>query len=107
MGVPNLAINVVAFDPEIVGDKEEEEYFKELAGPDGSFMIDTTQDDLLALDKMLKAVGVKKKQLDKIDKKRSKMEDLSQMQTALQAMLVNDFEICDWALKNEAPIPGP
>jgi len=115
--VPNLAINVVAFDPEIVGDKEEEEFFTELAGPAGQFMIDTTQDDLLALDKMLKAVGVKKKQLDKIDKKRSKMEDLSQrveadrelfqMQVALQNMLTNDYEICDWALKNEAPIPGP
>lgn len=114
---PVFPINCVAFDPQIVGDADEEAFFKGVAGPSGSFMIDTTQEDLLNLDKMLKAVAVKGKQLAKIDKKRQKMEDLSErvaadrelfrVQVALQNMLVNDYEICDWALKNETPVSAP
>eukprot|EP00927_Polykrikos_kofoidii_P059427 TRINITY_DN54581_c0_g1_i1.p1 TRINITY_DN54581_c0_g1~~TRINITY_DN54581_c0_g1_i1.p1 ORF type:complete len:492 (-),score=110.16 TRINITY_DN54581_c0_g1_i1:156-1484(-) len=112
-----LPMNIVAFDPTIEGDKEEKAFFEEVAGPNGTFMIDTSADDLLGLDKMLKAVGVKKKQLDKLNKKLDKMEDLServaedrslfQTQVALQRMIENDFEIIDWALKNDTPIPGP
>jgi len=116
-GEPVLGINCVAFDPQIVGDKDEEEFFQGVVGPEGNFMIDTTQDDLLALDKMLKAVQVKGKQLAKIDKKRQKMEDLServtadrelfQVQVALANMLVNDEQIHKWALENEKPVEGP
>jgi len=114
---PILPINVVAFDPTTVGDEGEKAFFDDLAGENGRFMIDTSQEDLAALDKMLKAVQVKKKQLDKLNKKLDKMEDLSepvnqnrellQMQIALQTMLANDFEIIDWALKNEAVPAGP
>merc|ERR1719218_468505 len=114
---PVLPINVVAFDPTIVGDDDEKAFFDEVAGDNGRFMIDTSAEDLVALDKMLKAVQVKKKQLDKLNKKLDKMEDLSdrvaadrellQMQIALQNMLTNDFEILDWALKNEAQPAGP
>eukprot|EP00928_Gymnodinium_smaydae_P087994 TRINITY_DN72155_c0_g1_i1.p1 TRINITY_DN72155_c0_g1~~TRINITY_DN72155_c0_g1_i1.p1 ORF type:complete len:448 (+),score=160.80 TRINITY_DN72155_c0_g1_i1:93-1436(+) len=114
---PVLPINVVAFDPGIVGDEEEKAFFEAVAGPHGSFLIDTTAEDLVALDKMLKAVAVKKKQLDKLNKKLDKMEDLSekvledkelfQTQVALQRLLENDYELLDWALKNETPIPGP
>merc|ERR1712157_675911 len=92
-------------------------FFEELAGDKGSFMFDTSQEDLLALDKMLKAVGVKKKQLDKLNKKLDKLEDLSekvaedrkllQVQIALQKMLESDFEICNWALKTELQPPAP
>lgn len=116
-GQPVLPINVVAFDPTAVGDKEEQAFFEEVAGPNGTFMIDTSNEDLVALDKMLKAVGVKKKQLDKLNKKLDKMEDLServnedrslfQMQQSLQAMLASDLELLDWALKNEAQPPPP
>jgi hypothetical protein len=114
---PVLPINVVAFDPSTVGDEEEKTFFEIVAGEHGRFMIDTSAEDLVALDKMLKAVQVKKKQLDKMNKKLDKMEDLSekvaadrelfQMQIALQNMLVNDFEILDWALKNETQPVGP
>jgi len=114
---PILPINVVAFDPTTVGDDDEKAFFDTVAGENGRFMIDTSQEDLIALDKMLKAVQVKKKQLDKLNKKLDKMEDLSepvnqnrellQMQIALQTMLANDFEIIDWALKNEAVPAGP
>lgn len=114
---PILPINVVAFDPAIVGDAEEKEFFDDLAGPNGSFMIDTSAEDLVALDKMLKAVQVKKKQLDKLHKKLDKMEDLServvedrsllQVQIALQRMLENDFAIVDWALKSDVQLPAP
>eukprot|EP00747_Dinoflagellata_sp_TGD_P164601 gnl/TRDRNA2_/TRDRNA2_184752_c0_seq1.p1 gnl/TRDRNA2_/TRDRNA2_184752_c0~~gnl/TRDRNA2_/TRDRNA2_184752_c0_seq1.p1 ORF type:complete len:448 (-),score=127.91 gnl/TRDRNA2_/TRDRNA2_184752_c0_seq1:113-1456(-) len=115
-GLPVLPINIVAFDKDIVGDTKEAEFFNELAGPNGSFMIDTSAEDLVALDKMLKAVQVKKKQLDKLNKKLDKMEDLServaedrkllQVQIALQRMLEEDYQVCDWALKNEAAPPG-
>lgn len=114
---PVLPINVVAFDPQAVGDTVESKFFEDLAGEKGSFMFDTSQEDLQALDKMLKAVGVKKKQLDKLNKKLDKLEDLServaedrkllQVQIALQKMLESDYEICNWALTNEAPAPGP
>lgn len=116
-GEPVLPINVVAFDPTIVGDEDEKNFFEALAGPNGSSMIDTSAEDLAALDKMLKAVQVKKKQLDKLNKKLLKMEDLServaedrrllQVQIALQSMLQSDMELCDWALKNEAPVVVP
>mmetsp|Transcript_14565 Transcript_14565/g.51196 ORF Transcript_14565/g.51196 Transcript_14565/m.51196 type:complete len:443 (+) Transcript_14565:152-1480(+) len=116
-GQPVLPMNIVAFDPTIVNDEEEKAFFDELAGEQGSFMIDTSAEDLLALDKMLKAVAVKKKQLDKLSKKLDKMENLSercvedrsllQMQIALQGMLASDLEIIDWALKNEVQPPPP
>jgi len=114
---PILPINIVAFDPGIVGDDEEKAFFEELAGPEGSIMIDTSQEDLLALDKMLKAVAAKKKQLDKFRKKLDKMEDLAercsedrallQMQIALQRMLEEDRDIVDWAMKNDVPQAAP
>merc|ERR1711941_64975 len=116
-GQPVLPINVVAFDPSLVGDDEEQKFFDEVAGENGSFMIDTSAEDLVALDKMLKAVAVKKKQLDKLNKKLDKLEDLSekvaedrkllQVQIALQKMLESDYEICNWALTNETPVSGP
>jgi len=114
---PILPLNIVAFDPTIVGDDDEKTFFETIAGDNGSFMADTSQEDCTALDKMLKAVQVKKKQLDKLNKKLDKMEDLServsadrellQQQIAFQNMLSNDFEIIDWALKNEALPAGP
>ncbi|CAJ1348643.1 unnamed protein product [Effrenium voratum] len=116
-GEPVLPLNIVAFDPSIVGNDDEKAFFYEVAGPNGSFLIDTSNEDLVALDKMLKAVQVKRKQLDKLHKKLDKMEDLServaedrallQMQIALNNMLSNDLELCDWALKNEAEPPAP
>merc|ERR1712217_91931 len=116
-GQPVLPINVVAFDPSLVGDDDEQKFFDEVAGENGSFMIDTSAEDLVALDKMLKAVAVKKKQLDKLNKKLDKLEDLServledrgllQVQLALQNMLQSDLEIIDWALKNETQPPPP
>jgi len=116
-GVPPLQINVVAFDPSIIADEEQKEFFEALTRPHGSFMVDTSAEDLMSLDKMLKAVQVKKKQLDKLNKKLDKMEDLServkedrdllQQQIALQNMLQNDMELCDWALKNENQPPPP
>merc|ERR1712083_305844 len=114
---PVLPINVVAFDPQAVGDQAEVKFFEEFASDKGSFMFDTSQEDLQALDKMLKAVGVKKKQLDKLNKKLDKLEDLServaedrkllQVQIALQKLLESDFEVINWALTNEAPAAGP
>lgn len=114
---PVFPINVVAFDPSAVGDTDEVRFFEELAGEKGSFMFDTSQDDLLALDKMLKAVAVKTKQLAKLNKKLDKMEDLSeqvaedrkllQVQLALQRMLESDFEVTNWALTNETPVEQP
>lgn len=116
-GEPTLPINIVSFDPNIVGDDQEKDFFEAVAGPDGSFLIDTSAEDLVALDKMLKAVQVKKKQLDKLNKKLDKMEDLSekvaedrellQMQIALNTMITNEMEICDWAMKNEEQPPEP
>lgn len=117
-GLPVLPINIVAFNPEIVENMEpEKEFFDAVAGPNGSFMVDTSQQDLQTLDKMLKAVQGSKKKLDKLNKKLEKMEDLServvedrqlfQTQIALQRMLENDFEICDWASKNEVTAPPP
>eukprot|EP00425_Heterocapsa_triquetra_P023801 CAMPEP_0195108794 /NCGR_PEP_ID=MMETSP0448-20130528/86710_1 /TAXON_ID=66468 /ORGANISM="Heterocapsa triquestra, Strain CCMP 448" /LENGTH=420 /DNA_ID=CAMNT_0040145363 /DNA_START=30 /DNA_END=1289 /DNA_ORIENTATION=- len=94
---PILPINIVAFDPYVVDNEEEKAFFDELAGPDGSYMSDTSQQDLQNLDKMLKNVGANKKKLDKMSKKLEKMEDLServaedralfQTQMALQRML--------------------
>lgn len=116
-GVPPLPINIVAFDPTIVGDGTEKAFFDEIIGDKGSFMIDTSAEDLLALDKMLKAVQVKKKQCDKLNKKLDKMADLSELvnqdrelfqtQAALMNMLQNDFDVFTWALNNETQAPPP
>lgn len=116
-GEPVLPINCVVFDPASVGDPEEKEYFDGVAGSSGSFLLDTSADDLVALDKMLKSVATKKKQLDKLNKKLDKMEDLCekvtedrdllQVQVALKNMLENDLAIIDWSLKNETPIAAP
>jgi hypothetical protein len=114
---PVLPANIVAFDPSIVNDEEEKTFFESIAGEHGQFMTDTSQEELVALDKMLKAVQTKKKQLDKMSKKLDKMEDLServaadrdlfQTQIALQCFLVNDFEVLKWALENETQPAGP
>lgn len=114
---PVLPINVVAFDPEVVGEQADKDFLGNIAGENGQFAIDTSQEDLLALDKMLKSVQTKKKQFDKLNKKLDKMEDLSeqvaefrqlfQMQIALQRMLESDLEICDFALKREEPVTVP
>jgi len=114
-GEPVMPISIVAFDPETVGDDKEKAFFDAIAGPHGSFLIDTSNQDLQGLDKMLKSVQAKKKQLDKLHKKLDKMEDLServaedrqllQVQIALNNWLASDFELCDWALKNEEQPP--
>jgi len=118
-GQPPLPITVVAFDPTTVGDNTEKAFFDEIISDKGStsFMIDTSAEDLVALEKMLKAVQVKKKQFDKLNKKLDKMADLSdfvaedrnlfQMQSALMNMLLSDFEVFDWSLKNEKQAPPP
>jgi len=97
--------------------KKKRLFFETIAGENGKFMVDTSASDLLSLDKMLKSVQSRKKSLDKMNKKLDKMEDLSekvssdrellQMQIALANMLQNDFEILDWALKNENQPVGP
>merc|ERR1711920_122249 len=114
---PSLPLHIIAFDPAIVNDQEEKEFFDEIVGPRGSFLIDTSAEDLVALDKMLKAVQVKKKQLDKLNKKLDKMEDLSEKvaedrellktQIALNSMITNEMEIVDWSMKNEEQPPEP
>ncbi|CAK0904251.1 unnamed protein product, partial [Prorocentrum cordatum] len=114
---PVLPINVVAFDYELEGDQAGLALLNRLAGPDGLSSIDTSAQDLLALDKMLKSVQTKKKQLDKLNKKLDKMEDLSeqvaemrqlfQMQISLQRMLESDLEMLDFALKREEPVTVP
>jgi hypothetical protein len=116
-GEPTLPINVVVFDPSTEGDDDEKNFFDKVAGPSGSFLIDTSADDLMSLDKMLKSVATKKKQLDKLNKKLDKMEDLSekviedrellQVQIALFKMLENDQLVMQWALTNETPISAP
>merc|ERR1719488_166064 len=78
----------------------------------GSFIIDTSNEDLAALDKMLKSVQAKKKQFEKHTRKLEKMEVLSDhvvedrrllnVQIALQRILENDLEILEFALNNEA-----
>lgn len=112
-----LPINTVAFDPMIKGDLGEENFFKDLGGDQGSFLIDESQSDLVGLDKMLQTVKAKKKQLDKLNKKLGKMEDLSEplledqkllaYQISIQKMLENDFALVDWALKNEQAPAAP
>jgi hypothetical protein len=114
---PVLPINVVAFDYELEGDQAGLALLSRLAGPDGLSSIDTSAQDLLALDKMLKSVQTKKKQLDKLNKKLDKMEDLSeqvaemrqlfQMQISLQRMLESDLEMLDFSLKREEPVTVP
>merc|ERR1712139_16283 len=116
-GEQAMPINAVAFDPTSVGDATEENFFKDLGGPQGQFLVDTSQEDLVALDKMLNSVKVKKKQLDKLTKKLGKMEDLSEplledtkllaFQISIQRMLENDFALVDWALKNEVAPAAP
>jgi len=77
-------------------------------------MFDTSQEDLKALDMMLKSVATKTKQLAKLNKKLDKLEDLSeqcdgdrqllQMQLALQKLLDSDYEVVNWALTVEQPV---
>lgn len=114
---PVLPVNVVAFDYELEGDQAGMALLSRVAGPDGLSSIDTSAQDLLALDKMLKSVQTKKKQLDKLNKKLDKMEDLSeqvaemrqlfQMQISLQRMLESDLEMFDFSLKREEPVTVP
>lgn len=113
----NVPLNIVAFDADIDNDQEAANWFTQLHGPDGTFLLDTTQQDCLALDKLLKSVALRKKQLDKLTKKLDKLEDLSEKviedrrllrtQISLQRFLEADFEMIVWAMNNEvqsAPI---
>jgi len=114
---PVVPINIVAFNHELAREPEQLEFFKELAGEHGSIMFDTSQDDLRALDMMLKSVATKTKQLAKLNKKLDKLEDLSeqcdadrqllQMQLALQKLLDSDYEVVNWALTVEQPVEKP
>merc|ERR1712087_682307 len=100
---PSLPLHIIAFDPAIVNDQEEKEFFDEIVGPSGSFLIDTSAEDLVALDKI-------NKKLDKLEDLSEKVKEdrsLLQVQIALQNMLVSDFEILDWALKTELQPPAP
>eukprot|EP00929_Paragymnodinium_shiwhaense_P119842 TRINITY_DN91753_c0_g1_i1.p1 TRINITY_DN91753_c0_g1~~TRINITY_DN91753_c0_g1_i1.p1 ORF type:complete len:525 (-),score=157.88 TRINITY_DN91753_c0_g1_i1:82-1656(-) len=117
-----LPLNIVAFDASIVGDDDEAAWFNAMAGPNGTFMIDTSQEDLKTLDGILKSVAAKNKMLGKLQKKLIKMEDKDgkdlpdrvaedrsyfAMSVALLYLLENDFEILTWAMNNEEPLPGP
>lgn len=110
-----LPIRVVAFDPEAEGNEEVAAFFKELGGGEeskiSSFMVDTSKEDCLEMDKRLKSVAAKRKQLDKLRKKLEKMEDLSEKVTtdrkllrsnqSLEKLLKNDFELVDVAAKSQ------
>jgi len=112
-----VPINIVAFNHELAREPEQLEFFTELAGEHGGFMFDTSQDDLRALDMMLKSVATRTKQLAKLNKKLDKLEDLSeqcdadrqllQMQLALQKLLDSDYEVVNWALTAEQPAEKP
>jgi hypothetical protein len=120
-GAQSVPINAVAFDPTVcpsgVADAAEESFFQALGGSGGQFLVDTSQEDLVALDKMLNSVKVKKKQLDKLHKKLGKLEDLSEpmmedqkllaFQISIQRLLENDFNLIDYALKNETAPAAP
>jgi len=117
-----LPIRVIAFHPEAQDDEKAAEFFKKLGGsyPEvegdekwykhSSFLVDTSQEDCLAMDKYLKSVAAKRKQLDKLRKKLEKMEDLSELvagdrkllraNQSLEALLKNDFELIDTAMKS-------
>jgi len=112
-GGPVVPINVVAFNHELAREPDQLEFFTDLAGEHGKAMFDTSQEDLKALDMMLKSVATKTKQLAKLNKKLDKLEDLSeqcdgdrqllQMQLALQKLLDSDYEVVNWALTVEQP----
>merc|ERR1711964_153869 len=108
-----LSIRVVCFDPETEGDEGVAAFFKKLGGEESmhsSFMVDTSQEDCMGMDKYLKSVAAKRKQLDKLRKKLEKMEDLSEKvstdrkllrsQQSLERLLTNDFEVIDAAMKS-------
>ena len=76
-----LPIRVVCFHPETEGDEHVAAFFKKLGGEESvhsSFMVDTSQEDCMQMDKYLKSVAAKRKQLDKLRKKLEEMEDLSE-----------------------------
>lgn len=111
-----LPLNIVAFDHDLDGEPEEKAWFEQMIGPESTFMIDSSASDLVAMDKMLKSVQLKKKQLEKLNKKLEKLEDFServisdrqllQMQLALQRLLESDYEMLDWSLKTEILAPA-
>merc|ERR1712139_672621 len=95
---------VVVFDPEVEFDKKATSFFDELCGQSGhgGWIIDTSQNDCLHVDNMLKEIIKKRKQLDKLRKKLEKMEDLTEKvdtdrdllrkQQSFEKLLKNDFE---------------
>jgi hypothetical protein len=107
-----LPTKVMSYDPEVEGDFNQEEFFKELVGPEGSFEVDTSKQGMEMVDKTLADVKKKKKQFDKFNKKLDKMEDMSEKLTEFRSLLYqqisvenlvrNDFMLHDKALKTPA-----
>jgi hypothetical protein len=110
----DLPIHVVSYDPEVEGDFNQERFFEDLIGPEGSFQVDTSKRDMEYVDSLLANVKKKKKQLDKLNKKADsgKFPDLTETVDNLRGMLSkqisienlvrNDFILHEHALKTPA-----
>merc|ERR1712070_960752 len=81
-----LPTSVVSYEPEVEGDFNQEEFFKEFVGPDGSFEVDTSKMGMEMVDKTLADVKKKKKKFDK-------MEDMSEKLTEFKGLLYQQISI--------------
>jgi hypothetical protein len=102
-----LPINVVSYEPEVEGDFNQEEFFKELVGSEGTFQVDTSKLGMEMVDKTLADVKKKKKQYDKFNKKLDKMEDMSEKLADFKGLLYQQISVenlvrNDWLLHEKA-----
>merc|ERR1719305_1424809 len=102
-----LPVHAVSYEPEVEGDFNQEEFFKEFVGPDGSFKVDTSKMGMEMVDKTLADVKKKKKQFDKFNKKLDKMEDMSDKLTEFKGLLYQQISVetlvrNDWMLHEKA-----
>jgi hypothetical protein len=102
-----LPTTVVSYEPEVEGDFNQEEFFREFVGPDGSFEVDSSKAGMEMVDKTLADVKKKKKQFDKFNKKLDKMEDMSDKLTDFKGLLYQQISIenlvrNDWMLHEKA-----
>merc|ERR1712072_1369687 len=97
----------VSYEPEVEGDFNQEEFFKEFVGPEGHFEVDTSKAGMEMVDKTLAEVKKKKKQFDKFNKKLDKMEDMSEKLTEFKSLLYQQISVenpvrNDWLLHEQS-----
>jgi len=108
----DIPVTVVCYDPDVNGNLNQELFFKSLAGEEGEFILDNSKKEMEDIDLAMTRVKKFRKQLEKLEKKLAKMDDLSETvetnrqlyrtQSSLEKLAKNDLLLTEQTLKRPA-----